>query len=76
MDQNDNPPYLTNTSITVHLNESLPVGSHVFDLSKLVADEDTNNKFDFQILNCSLCSGVFALNRKTGVLSLQVLLAR
>lgn len=74
LDQNDNPPYLTNTSIAVHLNETLAVGSVIFDISKLIADEDTSNKFDFQIINCSTCEGAFVLNRKTGVITLQVII--
>lgn len=74
LDQNDNPPYLTNTSIIVELSETLSPGTDVFDISQMIADEDLNNKFDFQIINCSTCStnGVFALNRKTGIFTLQV----
>ncbi|OTF82240.1 protocadherin fat-like protein, partial [Euroglyphus maynei] len=74
LDQNDNPPYLTNTSIVVELSETLPPGSDVFDISRMIADEDLNNKFDFQTINCSTCStnGVFSLNRKTGIFTLQV----
>lgn len=73
LDLNDNPPYLTNTSIAVHLSESVAEGAQVFDLSRLIADEDTNNKFDYQMINCSQCDGgTFSLNRKTGVLTLQV----
>lgn len=71
LDINDNPPYLTNTfQDGVHLSESVLPGTQVFDLSRLIADEDTNNKFDYQIINCSLCDGTFSLNRKTGVLTL------
>ena len=71
LDENDNPPYLTNTSIVVHLKESFQEGTEVFDLSQLIADEDTKNKFDFQMINCSQCDGTFSLNRKTGILTLQ-----
>ena len=73
LDENDNPPYLTHTSIVVHLSEFVLEGARVFDLSRLIADEDTNNKFDYQIINCSHCDGTFLLNRKTGVLTLQVM---
>lgn len=72
LDENDNPPYLTNTSIVVHLKESVQEGTEVFDLSRLIADEDTNNKFDYQMINCTNCDGTFSLNRKTGILTLQV----
>ncbi len=73
MDQNDNPPYLKNTSVSVHISESSPIDLEIFDLSKLIADEDTNNKFDFQIINCSACEdGLFFLNRKSGIITLKV----
>ncbi|KAH9417147.1 Protocadherin Fat 4 [Dermatophagoides pteronyssinus] len=73
LDQNDNPPYLTNTSIIIEISETLSPGSDIFDISKMIADEDLNNKFDFQIINCSTCSSnsIFALNRKTGIFTLQ-----
>ena len=70
MDENDNPPYLTNTSIIVHLSESLSTGVEIFSISSLIADEDISNKFDYQIINCSSCESTFGLARKTGALTL------
>lgn len=72
LDQNDNPPHLKNTTASVHISESSPLEVQVFDLSKLVADEDTSNKFEFQIINCTRCEDVFHLNKRTGTITLKV----
>ncbi|KAM6346530.1 LOW QUALITY PROTEIN: protocadherin-23 [Podargus strigoides] len=69
LDVNDNPPVFSSPEYHVHVKESIPVGSHVTEVSANDCDAGTNAEITYVILSGN-DRGHFHLDEKTGSVDL------
>uniref|UniRef100_A0A8B9Z550 Cadherin domain-containing protein n=1 Tax=Buteo japonicus TaxID=224669 RepID=A0A8B9Z550_9AVES len=73
LDVNDNPPVFSSPEYHIHLKESIPVGSHVTEVSANDCDAGTNAEITYAIISGN-DRGHFRLDGKTGSVDLMKIL--
>ncbi|NXI40704.1 PCD23 protein, partial [Galbula dea] len=73
LDANDNPPVFSSPEYHVHVKESIPVGSHITEVSAHDCDAGTNAEITYAIISGNE-RGHFRLDRKTGSVNLMKVL--
>uniref|UniRef100_A0A663DYD7 Cadherin domain-containing protein n=1 Tax=Aquila chrysaetos chrysaetos TaxID=223781 RepID=A0A663DYD7_AQUCH len=73
LDVNDNPPVFSSPEYHIHLKESIPVGSHVTEVSANDCDAGTNAEITYAIISGN-DRGHFRLDGKTGSVDLMKML--
>ncbi|XP_040470292.1 protocadherin-23 [Falco naumanni] len=73
LDVNDNPPVFSSLEYHVHVKESIPVGSHVTEVSANDCDAGTNAEITYAIISGN-DKGHFRLDGKTGSVDLMKML--
>ncbi|KFQ08991.1 Protocadherin-23, partial [Leptosomus discolor] len=69
LDVNDNPPIFSSLEYHIHVKESIPIGSHVTEVSANDCDEGTNGEITYAIISGN-DRGHFRLDWKTGSVDL------
>ncbi|NXJ62285.1 PCD23 protein, partial [Rostratula benghalensis] len=69
LDVNDNPPVFSSTEYHIHVKESIPVGSHITEVSASDHDVGTNAEITYAIISGN-DRGHFHLDGKTGSVDL------
>uniref|UniRef100_A0A8C5TVR0 Cadherin domain-containing protein n=1 Tax=Malurus cyaneus samueli TaxID=2593467 RepID=A0A8C5TVR0_9PASS len=69
LDVNDNPPVFSSPEYHVHVKESIPVGSHITEVSAKDCDAGTNAEITYAIISGN-DRGHFCLDGKTGSVNL------
>ncbi|NXC16440.1 PCD23 protein, partial [Corythaeola cristata] len=69
LDVNDNPPVFSSPEYHIHVQESIPVGSHVTEVSANDCDTGTNAEITYAIISGN-DRGHFRLDRKMGSVDL------
>ncbi|KFV61510.1 Protocadherin-23, partial [Dryobates pubescens] len=69
LDVNDNPPVFSSSEYHVHIKESVPVGSHVTEVTASDCDAGTNAEITYAIISGN-DRGHFRLDGKTGAVDL------
>ncbi|NXW56720.1 PCD23 protein, partial [Eurystomus gularis] len=69
LDVNDNPPVFSSPEYHVHVKESIPIGSHITEVSANDCDAGTNAEITYAIISGN-DRGHFRLNGKTGSVDL------
>ncbi|XP_075606799.1 protocadherin-23 [Balearica regulorum gibbericeps] len=73
LDVNDNPPVFSSPEYHIHVKESIPVGSHVTEVSANDCDAGTNAEITYAIISGN-DRGHFRLDGKTGSVDLMKML--
>ncbi|KAM6428926.1 protocadherin-23 [Rhynochetos jubatus] len=73
LDVNDNPPVFSNPEYHIHVKESIPVGSHVTEVSASDCDVGSNAEITYAIISGN-DRGHFRLDGKTGSVGLMKML--
>ncbi|NXK06073.1 CELR2 protein, partial [Herpetotheres cachinnans] len=73
LDVNDNPPVFSSPEYHIHVKESIPVGSHVTEVSANDCDAGANAEITYAIISGNE-RGYFHLDGKTGSLDLMKML--
>ncbi|KFW11010.1 Protocadherin-23, partial [Eurypyga helias] len=73
LDVNDNPPVFSIPEYHIHVKESIPVGSHVTEVSASDCDAGSNAEITYAIISGN-DRGHFRLDRKTGSVDLMKML--
>ncbi|NWV29369.1 PCD23 protein, partial [Origma solitaria] len=69
LDVNDNPPVFSSPEYHVHVKESIPIGSHVTEVSAKDCDAGTNAEITYAIISGN-DRGHFCLDARTGSVNL------
>ncbi|KAF1435388.1 Protocadherin-23, partial [Spheniscus demersus] len=69
LDVNDNPPVFSSLEYHIHVKESIPVGSHITEVSANDCDAGTNAKITYAMISGN-DRGHFRLDEKTGSVDL------
>ncbi|XP_042663784.1 protocadherin-23 [Tyto alba] len=69
LDVNDNPPVFSSMEYHIHVKESIPVGSHITEVSADDCDASTNAEISYAIISGN-DKGHFRLDEKTGSVDL------
>ncbi|KAF1498963.1 Protocadherin-23, partial [Eudyptula minor] len=69
LDVNDNPPVFSSPEYHIHVKESIPVGSHITEVSANDCDAGTNAKITYAMISGN-DRGHFRLDEKTGSVDL------
>ncbi|XP_071288820.1 protocadherin-23 [Agelaius tricolor] len=69
LDVNDNPPVFSNSEYHVHVKESIPIGSHITEVSAKDCDAGTNAEITYAIISGN-DRGHFCLDGRTGSVNL------
>ncbi|NXB66969.1 PCD23 protein, partial [Struthidea cinerea] len=69
LDVNDNPPVFSNPEYHVHVRESIPIGSHITEVSANDCDAGTNAEITYAIISGN-DRGHFCLDGRTGSVNL------
>ncbi|NXD43782.1 PCD23 protein, partial [Copsychus sechellarum] len=73
LDVNDNPPVFSSPEYHVHVKESIPIGSHITEVSAEDCDAGTNAEITYAIISGN-DKGHFCLDGKTGSVNLTKML--
>ncbi|KAL9851678.1 LOW QUALITY PROTEIN: protocadherin-23 [Geothlypis trichas] len=73
LDVNDNPPVFSSPEYHVHVKESIPIGSHITDVSAKDCDAGTNAEITYAIISGN-DRGHFCLDGRTGSVNLTKML--
>ncbi|NXX79332.1 PCD23 protein, partial [Urocolius indicus] len=73
LDANDNPPVFSSPEYHVHVKESIPVGSHITEVSATDCDAGSNAEITYAIISGN-DRGHFRLDGKTGSVDLMKML--
>ncbi|NXE18627.1 PCD23 protein, partial [Ardeotis kori] len=73
LDVNDNPPVFSSPEYHIHVKESIPVGSHITEVSANDCDAGTNAEITYAVISGN-DRGHFHLDGKTGSLDLMKML--
>ncbi|XP_053797295.1 protocadherin-23 [Vidua chalybeata] len=73
LDVNDNPPVFSSPEYHVHVKESIPIGSHITEVSAKDCDAGTNAEITYAIISGN-DRGHFGLDGRTGYVNLMKLL--
>ncbi|KAF1471340.1 Protocadherin-23, partial [Pygoscelis antarcticus] len=73
LDVNDNPPVFSSLEYHIHVKESIPVGSHVTEVSANDCDAGTNAEITYAMISGN-DRGHFRLDEKTGAVDLMKML--
>ncbi|NXC53077.1 PCD23 protein, partial [Aleadryas rufinucha] len=73
LDVNDNPPVFSSPEYHVHVKESVPIGSHITEVSAKDCDAGTNAGITYAIISGN-DRGHFYLNGRTGSINLMKML--
>ncbi|NXA72132.1 PCD23 protein, partial [Thryothorus ludovicianus] len=73
LDANDNPPVLSSPEYHVHVKESIPIGSHITEVSAKDCDAGTNAEITYAIISGN-DRGHFCLDARTGSVNLTKML--
>ncbi|KFQ60174.1 Protocadherin-23, partial [Pelecanus crispus] len=73
LDVNDNPPVFSSTEYHIHVKESIPVGSHITEVSANDCDAGTNAEITYAMISGN-DRGHFHLDGKTGSVHLMKML--
>uniref|UniRef100_A0A8C3MS99 Uncharacterized protein n=1 Tax=Geospiza parvula TaxID=87175 RepID=A0A8C3MS99_GEOPR len=69
LDVNDNPPVFSSPEYHVHVKESIPIGSHITEVSAKDCDAGTNSEITYAIISGN-DRGYFGLDGRTGSVNL------
>ncbi|NWZ01102.1 PCD23 protein, partial [Loxia curvirostra] len=69
LDVNDNPPVFSSPEYHVHVKESIPIGSHITEISAKDCDAGTNAEITYAIISGN-DRGHFCLDARTGSVNL------
>ncbi|NXQ32054.1 PCD23 protein, partial [Alaudala cheleensis] len=69
LDVNDNPPVFSSSEYHVHVKESIPIGSHITEVSAKDCDAGTNAEITYTIISGNE-RGHFCLDARTGSVNL------
>ncbi|XP_030127331.4 protocadherin-23 [Taeniopygia guttata] len=73
LDVNDNPPVFSSSEYHVHVKESIPIGSHITEVSAKDCDAGTNAEITYAIISGN-DRGYFGLDGRTGSVNLTEML--
>ncbi|NWU01405.1 PCD23 protein, partial [Urocynchramus pylzowi] len=73
LDVNDNPPVFSSLEYHVHVKESIPIGSHITEVSAKDCDAGTNAEITYAIISGN-DRGHFGLDSRTGSVNLTKML--